>query len=1071
MASNGNAQQRQEEGIGAKPELPARDKGTTAKNEHIETRDDCGSSTSAQLGSQTHQTSNGTIPFPRANSPRSMQSPPSPSLASVQQVDTRSNSTPRDKRDQTLDFDNLLGPPPARRVAAQTPTSSDLASTSRIDPIASNDDSREIGNRLQGLGFTTPTCADDSLERGGSVDSGSRQMKPGAFRDGGYFDDGEDTDESWLNYSSSSKHGDPHTAAPSSNTSHQHMSSPKSESPPSHVSSPPNAGLNTFGSPLSPHVPPFSPGLAQQANGENTSTPWTTPSADVLSSRAREREASWNSVASSGGNRLPFPSPSIRATFANPTASHASSNRSYSPFGSSPPLSHRLISTEVSNSSSPGIPHASSMPFTPPSSFPETFESHQPEDPGQKVFPPGYVRTPFLAPSSSLTPTIPSGAHVELTAPEEITTLFIFGFPDDMLEREFQNLFFFAPGFEAATLKMPSSNANGTEANEGIQNGSGTTRTSLDDHGKDEYLKRDSCVSPALNGNGTKKQPIGFAKFQTKRDALEAMEHLNRRKVDLEQGSLLKAEMAKKNLYVKKPILPVALPPHGEYGLTSNANVTNGSTPTAIGSLALGVPTDLIKHVPDSGPSIPLSALDPETLQRLANSGNVNPAVLAEIARQNAAGFASSNSMIPPATTASNGMTAYEAFHSVPPAPFNRKGDSQYPNDDQTSPFLASEHAQTASVSSSVPSQSDIARYTNSLHQQLDQGTVYGRSASESYPDPSPLLPSESTFSSSLVTRERQASYPQQSTIAPALPYGTFGSQLVPAVVRPQTQAQLQAGSALAQQQAQMVAAQAYGRNQNPADMNSPKNTLYIGGLPAVLPSLTGPFSASHLEDSLRNAFARCPGFKRLQFRSKSNGPIVFVEFEDTAYATRAMNEMYGYTLGGLVKGGIRLSYSKNPLGVRSNGLPSGNPPPLPTTLLGTAHHDHGSYAVYPSYTVSYTAPAHAQSLSGSVHRRYPDPFFNGSPYPAALQATAHLGSSASAAIPASTDHILDSASGNYQSLDSHLHQQRPQPVAAIGTPSQAQSTSASFGSTASTATATPPSTFSSTFSPFGAEY
>ncbi|KAL7337899.1 hypothetical protein BJY59DRAFT_635044, partial [Rhodotorula toruloides] len=69
----------------------------------------------------------------------------------------------------------------------------------------------------------------------------------------------------------------------------------------------------------------------------------------------------------------------------------------------------------------------------------------------------------------------------------------------------------------------------------------------------------------------------------------------------------------------------------------------------------------------------------------------------------------------------------------------------------------------------------------------------------------------------------------------------------------------------------------------------------------------------------LRNAFSRCPGFKRLQFRNKSNGPIVFVEFVDTAHATRAMQELYGHTLGGLVKGGIRLSYSKNPLGVRSN--------------------------------------------------------------------------------------------------------------------------------------------------------
>lgn len=88
-------------------------------------------------------------------------------------------------------------------------------------------------------------------------------------------------------------------------------------------------------------------------------------------------------------------------------------------------------------------------------------------------------------------------------------------------------------------------------------------------------------------------------------------------------------------------------------------------------------------------------------------------------------------------------------------------------------------------------------------------------------------------------------------------------------------------------------------------------STLYVGGLPAVLPSLTGPFSAAHLEDTLRNVFSRCPGFRRLSFRAKNGSPIVFVEFQDVIYATQAVRDMYGHTLGGLVKGGIRLSYSK----------------------------------------------------------------------------------------------------------------------------------------------------------------
>jgi hypothetical protein len=37
--------------------------------------------------------------------------------------------------------------------------------------------------------------------------------------------------------------------------------------------------------------------------------------------------------------------------------------------------------------------------------------------------------------------------------------------------------------------------------------------------------------------------------------------------------------------------------------------------------------------------------------------------------------------------------------------------------------------------------------------------------------------------------------------------------------------------------------------------------------------------------------------------------PMCFVEFEDVTSAARVMSEMYGHTLGGLVKGGIRLAY------------------------------------------------------------------------------------------------------------------------------------------------------------------
>ena len=101
----------------------------------------------------------------------------------------------------------------------------------------------------------------------------------------------------------------------------------------------------------------------------------------------------------------------------------------------------------------------------------------------------------------------------------------------------------------------------------------------------------------------------------------------------------------------------------------------------------------------------------------------------------------------------------------------------------------------------------------------------------------------------------------------------------------------------------------------NPADQNPPCNTLYVGNLPP---------DAS--EDELKSIFSTRQGYKRLCFRNKGNGPMCFVEFEDIAFATKSLEELYGYGLSNSVKGGIRLSYSKNPLGVRSNSVAGTNP-------------------------------------------------------------------------------------------------------------------------------------------------
>ncbi|KAF8204686.1 hypothetical protein BJ912DRAFT_5336 [Pholiota molesta] len=104
-------------------------------------------------------------------------------------------------------------------------------------------------------------------------------------------------------------------------------------------------------------------------------------------------------------------------------------------------------------------------------------------------------------------------------------------------------------------------------------------------------------------------------------------------------------------------------------------------------------------------------------------------------------------------------------------------------------------------------------------------------------------------------------------------------------------------------------------------DQNPPINTLYVGNLPTSPPP-TG-YQPDYLEETLREVFSGVAGFRKLCFRHKLNGPMCFVEFEDVPHASRALALMSGNTLNGAVKNGIRLSYSKNPLGVRTPNAPN----------------------------------------------------------------------------------------------------------------------------------------------------
>ncbi|KND88068.1 Cell wall integrity protein scw1 [Tolypocladium ophioglossoides CBS 100239] len=175
----------------------------------------------------------------------------------------------------------------------------------------------------------------------------------------------------------------------------------------------------------------------------------------------------------------------------------------------------------------------------------------------------------------------------------------------------------------------------------------------------------------------------------------------------------------------------------------------------------------------------------------------------------------------------------------------------------------------------------------------------------------------------------------------------------------------------------------------NPADQNPPCNTLYVGNLPI-----------DTSEEELKAMFSKQRGYKRLCFRTKQNGPMCFVEFEDISFATKALHELYGHPLHNSVKGGIRLSFSKNPLGVRSgqapgqssssnmsnmNGMMAGNsngfttahgPPPGLSAPPGLGS-GRGNYNLAASMNTGGSHPNHTSGFPGEPNHPWNAPIYN----------------------------------------------------------------------------------------------
>ncbi|KAF1806834.1 hypothetical protein V8B55DRAFT_1460150 [Mucor lusitanicus] len=419
---------------------------------------------------------------------------------------------------------------------------------------------------------------------------------------------------------------------------------------------------------------------------------------------------------------------------------------------------------------------------------------------------------------------------------DDVTTIFVVGFPEDMAEREFQNMFTFCHGFEAASLKW---------------------------HCKDQD---DDSIPSSTNG---KKQMIGFARFRTRLEALEAIDVLSGKKIDQEKGTVLKAEMAKKNLHIKRG------------SATQTSTSTSSSTTT---STAATVAPQSVAVNSTTSPNTSLVA------SSLATSES---------------------------SSLKNMQQRYDSFSPLPSdllSPQDYKTDLFIDpnfNDslfgirsqsfDQDLGFISSRAFGLGPTSSSTIQQHQHQHNLSSHHQHQHQQHIQQQNQNSQQQQQQQRLPK-------LMNDADEYHYLSKSSPVPNDTRFDSANLLEHDLMRMGSLSLLTNNLDLRSSSPGSSLSSPIQRLPNPADQNPPCNTLYVGNLP---PNTS--------EEELRQVFSLCKGYRRMCFRTKPQGPMCFVEFEDIVFASQALNELQGHNLTNSVKGGIRLSYSKNPLFIKPN--------------------------------------------------------------------------------------------------------------------------------------------------------
>jgi RNA recognition motif-containing protein len=468
---------------------------------------------------------------------------------------------------------------------------------------------------------------------------------------------------------------------------------------------------------------------------------------------------------------------------------------------------------------------------------------------------------------------------------EEITTIFIVGFPDDMQEREFHNLFTFHPGFEAASLKRPSCNY------------AASADTTFD------HFQQSDNLANSPNSNCNPKKPIiGFAKFRTREDAAKAIQVLNGRKLDADYPHFLKVEMARKNLICKRLV-----------GNGASSVVNNADSVNVLCSNSTFVPAIYSSANTVASPD----RLSPECISLSSNytrrsSSDFSDASLESLTKN-------CDLMEPTHRVAS--FTAIQEDDS--PSLFDIKAlESRFLQSlkGPTSMAYPVSNYRTNSIQEMRSSESPVSAIPLLQRSVTD---MFGSNGQYVLQSPGNITP-------------RPENLPQKLSPLPAPPV-TARSTV----------------SAL-------------------PDQNPPCNTLFVGNLP--------PYTQ---EGEIRQLFSAALGYKRLCFKPKpGNGPMCFIEFENVEYAAAALHEFQGSLLSNSTRGGIRISYSKNPLGVRQEqqqqqNLMKPEEPPKRSTSISTlippinnyANQQEDSNFAMRSYSVNNNSPKTFPQLRVDTNR------------------------------------------------------------------------------------------------------